>query len=1527
MRHSKKKIISIFLALTIAISVAIIMPRHNTRADIQPTAQKTEEILVDQVKDLILKEFSRSELSNFSKDQYKGEFEKKYPNLKEELKKAEAQNDPKEQVRLIVQLENAAAVTKAPIKDSKGNENYTKVQAEVNAVKNNQNTIIKQVELITGNKARKSYGYLLNGFSITAKREDIDKIKKISGVAKVSEAKKGYFDMKFAKELTQVYQVWDELNYKGEGMVIAVIDSGIDPSHKDLVLTESGRKAAKLKDTNPQGPGKYFTEKIPYGYNFADFNTEIVDKNIFTYMHGMHVAGIIGANSDKNSEDLLEGIQGVAPEAQLLAMKISSNKHDDQGDIYEDDVIAAIEDSVIHGADIINMSLGWYSGFQDPDNPEQIAIKNATDQGVLVVVAAGNSSVSTMDDIENEHILNKLGVVDTGTVSSPSTAKDAISVASYENSQYANYSERIEKGTNSMSYFSSFGPAPNLGFKPEITAPGGHIYSLANNNEYNTASGTSMAAPHVAGAQALVIQSIKAKNPNIKGRELVELAKNLVINTAEVLVNSDNNLPYSPRRQGAGMIQVKNAINSEVIVTDSKGNAAIELKEIGQTAEVTLTFKNFGNTAATYTLDKSYLMTEETDPNSKVISSVIINGGTISLSQNSITVPAKGKATVKMTIKLPNGFAKQQFVEGFVQLKSENKPTLTVPFIGFYGNWSELDILDKPAWEKDSKSTEFATAYFKELIYGNRDVETIAQIGTTLLGVNESGSTNKLGVYGMDYYDIVRIDPNKIAFSPNGDGVNDSVVPNLFLLRNANEIKVEVLDAKKQVVATVGKESKIRKNILEQEALKLLFYTNSGTTLMDSAWNGNLYDWSTGKSKAAPQGQYYIRITTKADIENAKEQTLEMPVLLDTEAPVMELKSTKVVDNGKYTLQWTSKDNLSGIDEGIIKVVVNDKLNRSAKITKNGDNFSCDIDLEENAFHSIIVYNIDYAGNISEMKVEVQVGKATPVGFDQNLEDGQWVTTDSLNLKGKVTAEVKTLKINDKEVAITESNGFRRFDETIKLQVGDNSIKVTAQDNEGKVIFDKTFNIKSDGEPPTIEIYEPKLEESSAMYGSDFDIVYLNSDVKDVTIKGAVRDNYKLKELTIKNQHVDVNDKGEFEHKLELLGNTYCFIDVVDEAGNTTSKNIFFVTEDPTLASFYVDFYNLYLVTIVNKENSKDGVYILEGKTRGPLKVFKINDKDVQVKDDLTFSFPVELKDGLNVVKVYAENQAGEVISDMGYKILYDVNAPTLNILEPEIKKDGKVYTNQDKLTIKGDVSDNTFGYTFYINGDKVAVTDKYPLLGNEANKKEFTHKIPVKGNGKLTFVADDGLGNSMEAVIDVIQDKVAPGAPTFIYDNKSTSKAVNVEIKANDKDIEVIEFSFDKEKWFVYTEPVKVDANCTIFARVIDYAGNVTYGEVSITNINKNESDNSGGEDKDNNNQDSDKKDGNNHDNNGNKDKGKKDNDQKDNGTAVDENGNPLPKTGSPIDLKVLGIVGGVLILAGGAFVIFGKKRKKSSK
>ena len=187
------------------------------------------------------------------------------------------------------------------------------------------------------------------------------------------------------------------------------------------------KKIKKSKDTK-------YSIKVPFGYNYAD-GTDIVKDNekIGKSMHGMHVAGIVGANATDEDVKNKNGIKGVAPEAQLLAMKVFSN-NEGVDSAYEDAIVKAIEDSVKLGADVINMSLGSDNGFSTETDAEIMAIKKARENGVICVVSAGNSTMSTTDDTHSRFIKNNLKLTDNASIGSPSTGEYALSVASSNNS-------------------------------------------------------------------------------------------------------------------------------------------------------------------------------------------------------------------------------------------------------------------------------------------------------------------------------------------------------------------------------------------------------------------------------------------------------------------------------------------------------------------------------------------------------------------------------------------------------------------------------------------------------------------------------------------------------------------------------------------------------------------------------------------------------------------------------------------------------------------------------------------------------------------------------------------------------------------------------------------------------------------------------------------------------------------------------------------------------------------------------------
>mgnify|MGYP002905609037 FL=1 len=116
-----------------------------------------------------------------------------------------------------------------------------------------------------------------------------------------------------------------------------------------------------------------------------------------------------------------------------------------------------------------------------------------------------------------------------------------------------------------MSDFSSWGVTPDLQLSPDVTAPGGNIYSTLTDGTYGTLSGTSMASPHIAGMSALVLQYLR-DSYDLTDEQMHTVAEALLMSTA-VPVLEDSGIAYSPRKQGAGSANVYNAIVSPAYLT------------------------------------------------------------------------------------------------------------------------------------------------------------------------------------------------------------------------------------------------------------------------------------------------------------------------------------------------------------------------------------------------------------------------------------------------------------------------------------------------------------------------------------------------------------------------------------------------------------------------------------------------------------------------------------------------------------------------------------------------------------------------------------------------------------------------------------------------------------------------------------------------------------------------------------------------------------------------------------------------
>jgi subtilisin family serine protease len=299
-------------------------------------------------------------------------------------------------------------------------------------------------------EVRWEYSRVFHGVSVRVPRSAVAAIAKLPYVKRVHEDRQMRAMAGAATGQIGAEKVWTTLGTRGKGVVVAVLDTGIDYNHEAL----------------GKGIGPGF--KVLGGYDFHNRDGDPLDDN----GHGTHVSGIIAGDSGS--------ITGVAPEASLMAFKVLNAN----GSGSESSVIAAVEraldpngdGNLSDRVDVINLSLG---GSGNPDDPGSRALDHATEAGIVVCVASGNSG--------RYH-----------AISSPGTSRQAITVGAVNSN-------------DAVASFSSRGPTPkDLTMKPEIGAPGVNIYSSLPGNRYATASGTSMAAPHVAGACAL----LKALHPD-----------------------------------------------------------------------------------------------------------------------------------------------------------------------------------------------------------------------------------------------------------------------------------------------------------------------------------------------------------------------------------------------------------------------------------------------------------------------------------------------------------------------------------------------------------------------------------------------------------------------------------------------------------------------------------------------------------------------------------------------------------------------------------------------------------------------------------------------------------------------------------------------------------------------------------------------------------------------------------------------------------------------------------------------------
>ena len=291
------------------------------------------------------------------------------------------------------------------------------------------------------------YDTLMNGFALETTFSNAKKIQELDfvdtvemsvsynkpeNVASEEEKKESTEANDFSKaldsyNLINIQPLWNK-GYRGQGKVVAVLDSGLDPNHPVLRLSDNSKSKYKSKEEIEKikkeagiDYGKWYSEKLPFAFNYNDWNNDI--KQSAYKSHGMHVAGTAVGNP---KEKFTNGdyVTGIAPEAQLIFMRVFSDTKNAGTESYI--YTKAIEDAIKLGADTINLSLGSPAGSVVEVGDGLVrAMDVAKKAGVNIVAAAGNNAFFASGQT-NPSAANP----DYGTVGRPSVSEDAISVAS-----------------------------------------------------------------------------------------------------------------------------------------------------------------------------------------------------------------------------------------------------------------------------------------------------------------------------------------------------------------------------------------------------------------------------------------------------------------------------------------------------------------------------------------------------------------------------------------------------------------------------------------------------------------------------------------------------------------------------------------------------------------------------------------------------------------------------------------------------------------------------------------------------------------------------------------------------------------------------------------------------------------------------------------------------------------------------------------------------------------------------------------
>ncbi len=353
--------------------------------------------------------------------------------------------DVDEVVTVIVQLAGKPLGSDAAFFQTSGNAS-SKIDASNRVATNAAKLRENQARVAAGAKAFSVSGKILytydtvfNGMALEVRYRDVDALRALAGVESVylceSYDAPIMLDDTYSTAMANARAAW-ATGYNGDGMLIAVVDSGIDYNHPmlsaldssmEITAEEMARRVLAAGQLNAKvAGGRYvMNDKVIFGYDYANRDDDPMDDRDG---HGTHVAGIAAGGSTPEGVEL-----GMAPNAQLMALKVFTSENSSTTDAT---ILAAVDDAVKLGADVINLSLGSPAGFSQYPGVERFTFstvyENARASGCMISGSAGNEGhigAKALLDVGLPYASNP----DYGLVGTPGIEPSSMSTASVEN--------------------------------------------------------------------------------------------------------------------------------------------------------------------------------------------------------------------------------------------------------------------------------------------------------------------------------------------------------------------------------------------------------------------------------------------------------------------------------------------------------------------------------------------------------------------------------------------------------------------------------------------------------------------------------------------------------------------------------------------------------------------------------------------------------------------------------------------------------------------------------------------------------------------------------------------------------------------------------------------------------------------------------------------------------------------------------------------------------------------------------------